>query len=284
MKRIKDAWTHMGKPTFILACSSCCAVFEKYLPDVPFVSLWEIPDRCGLPETAPSGSSHVINIHDACSTRYDRKIQESVRNIAARLGYEIRELKYAKEKTKCCGYGGLVYFANREQSDVFVADRINESGEDLLVYCAMCRDLFTAGGKRTYHILDLIFSGNPDEAAGRKMPTLSQRHANRVQLKKKLLKELWNEDTETVTMKMDDLVIPDEVWRSMEDRYILREDIEKVIRHARETGERFYNPQDKSYLASLRIANVTYWVRYTEDGGKNYVETVYSHRMDIEKE
>jgi Fe-S oxidoreductase len=281
---IKNVWTNMGKPMFILACSSCCAVFEKYLPDVPFVSLWEILDRYGLPETVPNGSRHVLNIHDACSTRYNRKIQDSVRSIAARLGYEIRELPYAKEKTKCCGYGGLVYFANREQSNAFVADRISESGEDLLVYCAMCRDLFSAGGKRTYHILDLIFGGNPDEAAGRKMPTLSQRHANRAVLKKKLLKDLWNEDTENRTTEMEDLVVPDEVWRSMEDRYILREDIEKVIRHARETGERFYNPQDGSYLAGRRIASVTYWVHYTDDGGKTYVKTVYSHRMEVEKE
>jgi hypothetical protein len=41
---------------------------------------------------------------------------------------------------------------------------------------------------------------------------------------------------------MRDLSFPMRFGRSMEDRYILREDIEKVIRHARETGERFYKP------------------------------------------
>ena len=284
LEKLRDAWTEMGKPTFILACSSCCAIFEKYIPDIPFISLWEIFDRYGLPETVPKGNGHILNVHDACSTRHNINIQNSLRNIAGKLGYEIQELKYSKEKTKCCGYGGLVYFSNREQAADFVQDRIGESQEDLLVYCAMCKDLFVDGGKKTYHILDLIFAENPEEAALRKMPNLSQRQANRAQLKKKLLREFWNEDPGTDQIAMDHLVIPDAVWRTMDERYILLEDMEAVIRHAQESGERFFNPQDGSYLASLRMENVTYWVRYREKGEAIEVITVYSHRMEVKND
>ncbi|TEB08084.1 Glutamate synthase (NADPH) small chain [Pelotomaculum schinkii] len=284
IERLRDAWAEMGKPTFILACSSCCGIFEKYLPEIPFISLWEIFERYGLPETAQNGKNHILNVHDACSTRHNKNIHESLRNIAVKLGYEIKELKYAKEKTKCCGYGGLVYFANREQTNDFVIDRINESNEDFLVYCAICKDLFVEGGKSTYHILDLIFGENLDEIAHKKMPNLSQRHANRAQLKKKLLRELWNEESEAELTKMEDLIIPSEVWRIMDERYILLEDIEKVIKHAQESGERFFNPEDSSFLANQRIGNVTYWVRYIEKDGAIQVVTVYSHRMEVKKE
>lgn len=284
IERIKDAWVEMGKPFFILACSSCCSIFEKYLPEISYVSLWEIFERYGLPETANNGKNHILNVHDACSTRHNKNIQESLRNITVKLGYEIQELKYSKEKTKCCGYGGLVYFANREQTKDFGKDRINESDEDLLVYCAMCKDLFTQGGKRTYHILDLIFGENLDETAYKKMPNLSQRHANRAQLKKKLLRELWNEDPKIELTQMDNLIIPDEVWRIMDERYILLEDVEKVIKHAQESGERFYNPEDESFLANHRVENVTYWIRYIEKDGAIQVVTVYSHRMEVKKE
>jgi Fe-S oxidoreductase len=284
IQRLRDAWIEKGKPTFILACSSCSSIFEKYLPDIPFTSLWQIFESYGLPETAQNGKNHILNVHDACSTRHHKNIHESLRNIAVKLGYEIQELKYSKEKTKCCGYGGLVYFANREQTKDFVTDRINESDEDLLVYCAMCKDLFVEGGKTTYHILDLIFGENLDEIAHKKMPNLSQRHANRAQLKKKLLKELWNEDPETELTQMENLIIPDEVWRIMDERYILLEDIEKVIKHAQESGERFFNPEDSSFLTNQRIADVTYWVRYIEKDGAIQVVTVYSHRMDVKKE
>ena len=281
--RFRDVWTEMGKPTFILACSSCCGIFEKYLPEIPFISLWEVFERYGLPETIQKGTNHILNVHDACSTRHNKNIHDSLRNLAVKLGYEIQELKYAREKTKCCGYGGLVYFANREQTKDFVQDRINESDEDFLVYCAMCKDLLVEGGKSTYHILDLIFGENLDEIAHKKMPNLSQRHANRAQLKQKLLKELWHQDPETELAPMDNLIIPDEVWRTMDERYILREDIEEVIKHAQESGERFYNPEDSSYLANQRIANVTYWVRYFEKEGAIQVVTVYSHRMEVQK-
>ncbi|HEX3018567.1 MAG TPA: FAD-dependent oxidoreductase [Caproicibacter sp.] len=284
MKRFRDTWEEMGKPTFILACSSCSAIFEKYLSDIPIISLWEIFDRYGLPSEAKNGNGHVLSVHDACSTRNNKNIHDSLRNIADKLGYEIQELKYSKEKTKCCGYGGLVYFANREQSNEFVKERIDENDNDYLVYCAMCKDLFVDSGKRTFHILDLIFGDNMDEAAHRKMPNLSQRHANRAQLKKKLLKEFWNEDTENESVNRKDLIIPDDVWRTMDERYILLEDVEKVILHAQETGERFFNPQNSNYLASQRIGDVTYWVRYAEKDGKIQVISVYSHRMEVAKE
>lgn len=284
LARFNEAWNRLGHPTFILACSSCCEIFAKYLPQITYLSLWEIFDRYGLPETIPNGKGHGLNVHDACSTRHNQNIHQSVRSIAGKLGYEIQELKYTKEKTKCCGYGGLVYFANREQSNDFVTDRIKESGEDLLVYCAMCKDLFVDAGKRTFHILDLIFAEDMEAAARQRMPNLSQRHANRAMLKKRMLKEFWHEAAESAGTEMDHLLISDDVWRIMDDRYILRADVEQVVRHAQESGERFFNPDDGSYLANLRIENVTYWVRYAEEGEMIRVISVYSHRMEVEKE
>jgi len=284
IERLRDAWNEMSKPTFILACSSCCSIFEKYLPEIPFISLWEIFERYGIPETAQNGKKHILNVHDACATRHNKSIQESLRNIVVKLGYEIKELKYSKEKTKCCGYGGLVYFANREQSKDFVKDRISENDEDLLVYCAMCKDLFVEEGKRTFHILDLIFGENLEEVVQKRMPNLSQRHENRANLKKKLQRELWNESPAIDLTQIENLIIPDDVWRIMDERYILLEDIEKVIKHAKESGERFLNPEDGSFLSNKRIGYVTYWVRYIEKDGKIHIITVYSHRMEVKNE
>lgn len=283
-EKLKNTWLEMGKPTFILACSSCYQIFEKYLPDVPVVSLWEIYTRYGLPESVPKGNGRTLNIHDACSTRHNSAVQDSIRRIASELGYSISELGYTKEKTKCCGYGGLVWYANREQADEFVNDRIGESSDDLLVYCAMCKDLFVDGGKRTYHILDLIFGDDPEQYGLRKMPNLSQRHMNRAALKNNLLRDLWNEEPEMELRENSALIIPQDVWAIMEERYILLEDIEKVVEHSRSSGVRFSNPIDLSYLASLRIANVTYWVCYKEKEDGLHIIRVYSHRMEVVEE
>lgn len=285
-QKIKSTWLEMGRPTFILACSSCSSIFEKHLKEVEVVSLWEIFERYGIPQNTKGEQSRVLNIHDACATRHNKGIHDSVRNITSSLGYEIKELKYSKEKTKCCGYGGLVYYANREQAEEFVKDRMNESGEDLLVYCAMCKDLFVDGGKRTYHILDLIFGEDLEKAALLKMPNLSERHKNRIQLKTTLLKELWGEEP---CMDLNEnydfnLIIPEDVRKLMEERYILVKDIEKVIENALNTKERFFNSSDSSYLARLRFENITYWVKYEEKGEGFLIKSVYSHRMEVVEE
>lgn len=286
VERLKSAWETMGRPTFILACSSCGQVFQNYLPEIPTVSLWEIMDRYGLPDCAAHGAGQTLNIHDACTSRYNEPLQSSIRRIVQKLGYEIDELNYSREKTKCCGYGGLVYYANREQAEDFIRDRIGESGDDLLVYCAMCKDLFVSGGKRTYHILDLIFVTNRERAGSLKMPNLSQRQKNRAELRRKLLRDLWGEglDAERMDANTLGLVIPPEVWESMEKRLILLEDVEQVISHAQKTGERFFNPESTCYSAGLRIGDVTYWVRYREEDGRIQVVGVYSHRMEIVRE
>ena len=285
-EKIKNVWEEMEKPTFILACSSCCSIFEKYMPEINFVSLWEIFEKYGLPVNERIAHKHVLNVHDACSSRHNPKIHNSIRNIATSLGYEIQELKYSKEKTKCCGYGGLVYYANREQAEDFVNDRTNESANDMLVYCAMCKDLFVSGGKRTYHVLDLIFGKDMDSIGLKKMPTLSERHYNRAQVKYKLLKEIWGEtQSMDLTRNYDfNLIIPEDVLAIMEERFILVEDIERVVDNAQRNRERFFNPVNSNYLARLRLDNVTYWVRYEEKEDGIVVNSVYCHRMEVVEE
>ena len=242
--------------------------------------------KYGVPDSAVKNKGKVLSIHDACTTRYNSKIQNSIRNIAQSLGYQIEELKDTKEKTKCCGYGGLVYYANREQSDEFAKDRVSESKNDLLVYCANCKDLFVDAGKRTYHILDLIFAEDMDSIALRKRPNLSQRHMNRAELKRRLLKEIWCEEPEMDFERKSDynLIIAPELWQVMEDRYILLEDVEKVVDNSIRTGERFFNPVDMNYLAKLRIGSVTYWVKFKQDDQGIKVNSVYSHRMEVKED
>ena len=62
------------------------------------------------------------------------------------------------------------------------------------------------------------------------------------------------------------LHIPEEVEHLMEDRRILREDVQKTIHHAETTGEKFINPSIGRSLASLRPDRVTYWVEYSQVG------------------
>ncbi len=79
------------------------------------------------------------------------------------------------------------------------------------------------------------------------------------------------------------LLISDEVERLMEDRGILREDVQKVIDHAERTAEKFVNPSLGRSLASFRPDRVTYWVEYSLSGKEFLVHSVYSHRMETKR-
>jgi hypothetical protein len=79
------------------------------------------------------------------------------------------------------------------------------------------------------------------------------------------------------------LHIPEEVERLMENRGILREDVQKTIYHAETTGEKFINPSTDRSLASHRPGRVTYWVEYSRVGEDYQVHSAYSHRMEMKR-
>jgi glutamate synthase (NADPH/NADH) small chain len=273
----------LGNPQLVLACSSCYQIFKTHLPDVRVLSLWNLYDEHGLPQSAiKNQKSEILSVHDPCTTRYESHIQDSVRNILRRLGYQIEELPLSREKTECCSYGGLMWLANRELAQAVVERRIAESRLDYVTYCAVCRDFFAARGKRTLHLLDLIYGQDPDGRAARPSPGYSERHENRARLKRKLLKEVWREDMDgPSTFEAIRLVIADDVRARLEQRLILVEDIQRVIEFAEKTGSKLLNRQTGHWLAHHRPNAVTYWVEYTAQGDTFVIHNAYSHRMQV---
>jgi glutamate synthase (NADPH) small chain len=279
-------YENLGKPTVILACSSCYQVFKTHYPSVAITSLWEVFDDRGLPDNFPRESnprsSSPLAVHDPCSTRYESQIQDSVRRILQRLGYDLEELPLNREKTECCSYGGLMWLANPELAAKVVQRRIQESSADYVTYCAMCRDFFARQGKPTLHLLDLIFAEEPFRLAARIGPGYSQRHENRGRLKKKLLKEIWDEDMgDRKAYQGIQLIIPREVQEMLEARQILVEDIQQVIEYAERCGSKLINKTTGRFLAYYKPGAVTYWVEYSPAEQAYLIHKAYSHRVEI---
>jgi glutamate synthase (NADPH/NADH) small chain len=277
LAELEAEYDKLGRPTLVLACSTCYQVFKSHLPGVDIVSLWEVFDQRGLPDGGDAALSAVVSIHDPCTTRHEPEMHDSIRRIVRGLGCEIDELPLSRERTTCCSYGGLMWFANRDLARDVIRRRTGESEADYVTYCAMCRDFFAAQGKRTLHVLDLIFGEGETIRPG-----FSQRRENRARLKRTLLKTLWGE---TVTGQEDveriKLNMSDDVVALMEDRLILADDVRQVIAHAERTNGWLLNPQTGHRLAHYRPATVTYWVEYAPDGDAYTVFNAYSHRMDV---
>ena len=173
-------------------------------------------------------------------------------------------------------------FANPEVAEKVVRRRIDESGADLVAYCAMCRDNFAARGKRTFHLLDLIWGADGD-AAERSAPDYSNRRENRIRVKNRLLQEVWNE---TMLKEMDQMriEISQPLRKLMEQRMILVDDVKQVIRHAEETGEKMLDQESSRWVAHFRPGCVTYWVEYSAQSSDFVVHNAYSHRMLVVEE
>lgn len=278
----RDQWTAMGSPKLILACSSCYAVFKAHLPEVPLISLWEFMDEKGLPDETVTSRIGTLAIHDPCTSRHERTVQQSVRRIVQRLGYTIEEMELSGESTECCGFGGLMYFAHRDIARKVIQRRIGETDLDLLAYCAVCRDFFSYHGKSTWHLLDLIFG---TAALGQEPPRpadFSQRRENRVRLKNRLLTELWSEKgVEPEGYQHIKLRMSEKMRDVMHERMILVEDLQQVIQWAESTNCKLTHGRTDHFLAHHRPGTVTYWVEYSIDGDAYVIHNAYSHRMEV---
>ena len=273
----------MGSPRLILACPSCSRIFRRYVPEVKIVSLWEVLEKMEVAPVAAPAREHVLSIHDPCSARHDGRLHESVRRIVTNFGYTIKELPLSRQKTTCCSYGGLMWFANAKVAREVIDRRIRESGDDYLTYCSMCRDLFASQGKRCLHLLDLLFEHDVSSRSSRACPGWSQRRENRVQLKRRILKKLTGEVmTDDACEHEQKLFIAADVQAVLEQRFILVEDIRQVIAQAEQTGRKLINPETGSTLAYHKLGCVTYWVEYSSThGGAFSIHNAYSHRMEI---
>lgn len=147
----------------IVACQNCYMIMSEHSPNQKVRSLWELLPEIGLPENSKGigkNSDIVFGIQDSCPTRNVPAIHDGVRWIMNELGYKYAETPHTKELTHCCGLGGMVSPANPELALRVMTRRAEEFQTDYIVtYCAACRESMVRGGKKSIHILDLIFGG-----------------------------------------------------------------------------------------------------------------------------
>ena len=280
---MKEKWRSLGSPAVIVACSTCYRIFREHCPEMTVESLWTVLDRIGLPAQADNRQGRTVCVHDPCTARAERGIQDGVRNLLDKLGLQVEETESSGKYTTCCGFGGLMSFANPEVAEKVVRRRIGESPADYVAYCAMCRDNFAARGKRTFHLLDLIWGTDESAAATRPAPDYSDRRENRVRVKQRLLREVWKETNQEEIDPMR-IEIPENVRKLMENRMILIDDVRQVISHAEASGEKMLNQETGRQIAHFRPGCVTYWVEYSSQGSGFVVHNAYSHRMLVVEE
>lgn len=270
LEKFHKAWTQMGEPTVICACPTCKNMFDEHM-GIQTVGIWKVLTELGVEKV----TDRTVAVHDACGARGNAGMQEEVRAFVRALGGKIREIPYSRDIAPCCGYGGLVKYANPEVSRKKAEFAAGRTKEQLLTYCMACRDQFSRAGADTCHILELAYGVKPAP-----VPDLSGRRVNRLQLKQRLLKEVWKEELEMETMLP--VTYAEGAEALMEERMILKSDVDAVLKAYETSGEAVYDREKGCFAANLRIGNVTFWVKFKKEEDAYTVCGAYSHRMTVE--
>jgi len=174
----------------IVACPYCYKRLSEQLIDLKPISLYEVISEINA--KFPEKGSGTYSIHDPCSARGQPEIQDAVRSLISKVGYKIEEHTHTRENTHCCGMGGMVFLANANVGAAKAERTIRESPHDLVTYCATCRDIFAGQGKKSVHVLDLLFNKNPAEQAA-KVPNAPEVATNNLRALNQWVKNLAEE-------------------------------------------------------------------------------------------
>jgi Fe-S oxidoreductase len=277
-KQLTDHWEKLGSPELITACPSCASTLS--LMGIKNRSIFDVLGEIGPPKpekkSEPDGTAPVLVLHHACGARHDNVIRKRVRGLAAEAGITVEESANDKH-SPCCGYGGLMPFANAPASEGHTVTALEQLAGNrdapLLTYCVNCRDRFRAKGRDARHLLEILYP----PALPWKYPTWSLRQENRAKLRRDMLQDLWDEKTEEAPLM--ELIIGEELERKLEGTHILHSDIRAAISRAEAEQTKLLDPKTGHFLASHRPANVTFWVEYSPEGAGFRVYNAYSHRM-----
>ena len=125
VKLLDDSLLSLGNPTVIAGCPTCAKMLAEH-PGKNVIGIWDVLEELGLPEGA-KGPGVPAAMHDSCGARGDAHTQKAIRDLAGKMGCELVETPDSGDRSPCCGYGGLVMYANREVAHEMAASCVSRS-------------------------------------------------------------------------------------------------------------------------------------------------------------
>jgi Fe-S oxidoreductase len=174
----------VGASGLIVSCPDCFRTIKRTTPGFEIKSLYEVLVEKGLPNGAHALAPKTFSLHDSCTARDELTFIDNVRTLLDRMGYQIAEMEYSRDKTKCCGAGGMIPYVNLQLFKKLAKQRAEEAAFDVVTYCAACRDTFASTGKPAIHVLELIFNSEWEKNLGRPPQTGKAKRDKQAELKR----------------------------------------------------------------------------------------------------
>ena len=165
--------------TLISICHNCSAIYEESRPEIFCESIWELI-LSDENFSYPNHHGEAITVQDCWRSKENFAEQEAVRELLRRMNFEVVELEENHERTKFCGYSlyqpqpprnpalapkrflhgaqGLFQPHTDEQKLQLMQEHCAKiRTEKVAAYCHYCVRGLKLGGKKTYHLAELLF-------------------------------------------------------------------------------------------------------------------------------
>lgn len=162
-KRLEGELLSLGAKEIITACPYCTNNLSRYFMKIKVVPLY--PLLMDLENDLLSRGKGTFSLHDPCSARGWPDVHDAVRFLIVRSGSLYEEPEDNRERSQCCGMGGMVMLANPSIAISRSKRAICGTDHDIVTYCCSCRNMFSSQGVGAIHLLDLLFRDEPAEWA-----------------------------------------------------------------------------------------------------------------------
>jgi Fe-S oxidoreductase len=141
----------------INVCPGCDKRFAKDYKGVSTVSLWEIIDENSFLDL-PDFKGRRMSIIDACPTREEERVQNSIRSLLYKMNIRLVEPVNTRRESTCCGdiyYGSM---PTEKVKELMIEKALEMPVNEIVVHCVSCIMAVFNGGKKPQYVADLIFS------------------------------------------------------------------------------------------------------------------------------
>jgi Fe-S oxidoreductase len=141
----------------INVCPGCDMRFGKNYRGVSTISLWEVINENSL-LNLPDYKGRSMSIIDACPTRDEDRVLNSIRDLLKKMNIRLIEPKNTRRESTCCGD---VYYGSMPTAKVKVLmteKAMEMPANDIVVHCVSCIMAVLNGGKNPQYVADLIFN------------------------------------------------------------------------------------------------------------------------------
>jgi Fe-S oxidoreductase len=141
----------------INVCPGCDKRYGKEFKSVSTISLWEIINENNFLDF-PDYKGKSMSIIDACPTREEDRVQNSIRALLLKMNIRLVEPKNTRRESTCCGdiyYGSM---PTEKVKELMIEKALEMPDNNIVVHCVFCIISVFNGGKNPRYLADLLFN------------------------------------------------------------------------------------------------------------------------------